>query len=393
MVISLDNTSRTPAMHLRHGWVGRLGEAMWKDGSGPTTVDVCAGGGGLSLGFYSAGFRVVAALEIDAVAATTHRSNFPDSIVFGPGDGRDSQGDLTKVTGGELLKAIGLERGQLGLLMGGLPCQGFSLMGNRLVSDPRNWLYLDFVRLIDELRPEAYFIENVPAMESIDDGSIFNDLLARLRALGYSATSSVINAATYGVPQLRTRLFVVGRRDGVAVKLPSGPLDEARYTTVQDAIHDLPSDLSQVPMGGPFELPYASKASSHYARLMRGSSTLVTNCVPTHHDEEVKSRLRALAPGETEPMTRHRRLDPSRPAWTLRAGSRTRTACRPIHPNEPRVITIREAARLGSFPDEFEFPQEKAPAHMLIGNSVPPLLAHHLAVQLTSLVFRRDARQ
>jgi DNA (cytosine-5)-methyltransferase 1 len=252
-------------------------------------------------------------------------------------------------------------------------------------------LYRHFIRFIDELRPTAYLLENVPGIMNIEGGKVFADIVAALQKLGYSVASALINAATYGVPQLRTRLFVVGARDGRTVQLTDGPLSPQEYVTVGAALADLPADVDGIAPEGPFELPYAAAPSSAYARLMRNGRSIVGNCAPTRHSEPLRARLESLRPGETEKATDHRRLNGQLPAWTLRAGSRTRTACRPIHPTAPRVITIREAARLGSFPDEFWLPDHKAPAHMLIGNSVPPLLTHHLAVCIATQIFGSES--
>jgi len=372
-------------------WVGRLGPATWANGDGPRVVDLCAGCGGLSLGFNSAGFRVVAAVEIDAMAAEVHRRNFPEVVLFGPGSAETPQGDIARVTGQDILSAVGLEVGDIDLVVGGPPCQGFSSIGLRRNDDPRNVLYRQFVRLVGELRPRAYLLENVPRMMSVDDGKVYAALAASLEVIGYSATPALVNAATYGVPQLRTRLFVAGTDDGTELGIANGPSTADAYVTTGAAIGDLPDDITALPLTGPTELPYGTAPPSEYARLLRGRNTVVRHMTPTLHADDVRARLQALGPGEEDRSTRHRRLDPDTPAWTLLAGSRTRTACRPIHPTQPRVITAREAARLHSLPDEFWLPELKSCAHMVIGNSVPPLLVHHLASHIAARAFEGTA--
>ncbi len=368
-------------------WVGRLGKARWADGKGPKVIDLCAGCGGLTLGFRSVGFQVVAAAEIDSVAAMAHRKNFPNVTLFGPGSESTGEGDITKLTGGQLLAATGLEPGQLDVLIGGIPCQGFSEIGRRRCEDPRNVLYQHFVRLVGDLRPKAFLIENVPAMTWMHGGKQFDDLISSLERLGYSATQSLVNAATYGVPQMRTRLLVAGTLTGQKITFPQGPRAVEQYVTVDDAIGDLPDDLSHLPFRAAPAQPYRASATSTYARLLRGDGTLVNRLTPTEHTPELQARLSALLPGGIDPPTRHRRLDACGQAWTIRAGARARTACRPIHPTQPRVINVREAARLHSVPDEFWLPEVKSGAHMVIGNSVAPLMAHHLADLLAQQAF------
>lgn len=319
--------------------------------------------------------------ELDSVAAETYRRNFPEISVLTPSKDNPVQGDVSKLTGEDVLDAGGISRGQVGLVVGGPPCQGFSYMGYRRSDDPRNKLYRHFVRLVEELEPAGYLFENVPGITTMDGGNVYEDLIASLELAGYSATPFLLNAASFGVPQLRTRLFVVGARRHRPVHLEEGPLSSDHYVTSLEALDDLPLDPAQASAEGSYALPYRRVPTADYAVRMRNGNTVARNCVPTIHSTELRARIARLAPGEVDPSSRHRRLNPLRPAPTLRAASRTRTSCRPIHPSQPRVITPREAARLCSFPDEFWLPDTIAPAHMLL-DSVPPLLAHHLACAL-----------
>lgn len=367
-------------------WLGRLGAPAFPDGDGPTVVDLFAGCGGLSLGFASAGYRVTFAAEKDSLAAATYTKNFPDATLLSPSDEQPNSGDVSKLKCACMMPEPGSKQEKVGLVVGGPPCQGFSYMGHRRSDDPRNQLYQHFVRLVGELQPDGYLFENVPGMRTMDEGEVFDDLISSLEGIGYSATPLVLNAAAFGVPQLRKRLFVVGARHHHEVQLNAGPLTPEHFVTVQDAIYDLPFDLSDDYPNESYVLPYRTSATSEFAKLMRDGSMFARNCVPTRHSAGLLSRIEKLGPGEVDPASRHRRLAWDRPAPTLRAASRTRTSCRPIHPSEARVITPREAARLSSFPDEFWLPDTIAPAHMLLGNSVPPLLAHHLARSLANSV-------
>ncbi len=364
---------------------GRLGTAHWPTGDGPTVLDIFAGGGGLSLGFRSAGYRIIAAVDKDPVAAEVYRKNAPEVLFIGPTQDEPEQGDITVVDGVTLLTQAGVAEGKLDLLIGGPPCQGYSVIGQRKADDARNLLYRQFVRLLDELRPQAFLFENVRGLiHAVDTNGVkvLDTLLSAFRALGYSATPHLIDAVNYGIPQYRQRLFIVGTRDGSEITIPLSLPEAPIYVSVLDAIGDLPSTVSNLAT-----LPYASEPESDYAKLLRGDTALAANSQSTKHDPKLIQRLIAVAPGGKDEPTRHRRLDPAKPAWTLRAGTRRRTTCRPIHPAEHRVITVREAARLSSFPDDFWLPEGKAPAHMIIGNSVPPLLAHHLAIALATHVF------
>lgn len=368
---------------------GRLGKARWPKGDGPTVIDIFSGGGGMSLGFRSAGYRIVAAVDKDPVASTVYRKNAPEVPFIGPTEEKPDQGDISKVTGAMLLKQTKLRKGSLGLLVGGPPCQGYSEIGRRRPDDERNTLYLHFVRLLKELRPTAYVFENVRGLMSMldaDGNRVLESLLAAFRDAGYTATPYLIEAASYGIPQFRKRLFIVGTRIGKEIILEPGPYSQTGYVTVGDALCDLPNSLDNA-TAVLHALPYSGAATSDYAKLLRGSVQLARNSAPTHHAEDLLQRLISVPVGGADKETRHRRLEPAKPAWTIRAGTRYRTACRPIHPVEHRVITVREAARLSSFPDEFWLPDGKAPGHMIVGNSVPPLLAHHLACSIAAQIF------
>ncbi len=371
---------------------GRLGAALWPEGDGPTVIDIFAGGGGMSLGFRSAGYCVVAAVDKDPGAATVYQKNAPEVAFIGPTRDKPDRGDVANITGNLLLEQAGIEPGTLGLLVGGPPCQGYSEIGRRRPNDARNTLYRHFVRLLEELRPQAYLFENVPGLTNMLDAEgnkVIDALLASLKEAGYSASLYIIDAATYGIPQYRKRLFIVGSRDERPITLTPGPCSRECYVTVNDAIADLPLSLD----GATAEchgLPYVGEPPSPYAKLLRGAERLALNSAPTNHTPTLQQRIADVPPGGVDTKTRHRRLESSKPAWTLRAGTRRRTTCRPIHPTAHRVITVREAARLGSFPDDFWLPSGKAGAHMIIGNGVPPLLAHHLAIAIAEQLFHKS---
>ncbi len=249
-------------------------------------------------------------------------------------------------------------------------------------------------------------MENVIGLRSIHGGSLLDSLLASLRSDRYHCELLILDAADYGVPQIRRRLFVIGVRDG---RGPVGPPPATHapatdrtllnrhlraHRTVRDAIWDLPGsryhqlsrDVRDVDL-----LAYYDDAPCEYQRLMRGVETGVSGNGVTAHFEHILKRIekKALPEGAIDPSTRYRRLYWDRPAFTLRAGSGSFTALRPIHPSQARVITVREAARLQSFPDHIQFSSIKKWAYQQIGNSVPPLLGEALAEHLIGAVFPR----
>jgi DNA (cytosine-5)-methyltransferase 1 len=334
----------------------------------PTAIDLFAGAGGTTLGLRMAGFDTRVACDKDRTKAVWLARNHSKVRVFGAGT---RSGNVRLLIGDDLLAASGLAPGGLDLLVACPPCQGYSLQGDRRIADPRNQLYSEFVRLAEELSPRAVSFENVPGMATLGGGRYLSDLVSRLEELGYGTTVWELSAADYGVPQARDRLFVVGTTAGRI--LP--PRRRSVKITVGEAIADLRTTRLERSRIESKAIPYAGPAESPYARSLRGQRQLVTGCEATNHSPEIVARFGTLDFGEVDPETRHRRLDPSEPAMTLTAGTKSLTACRPVHPTENRVLTVREAARLASFPDWYRFPWQVAEAWSQIGNSVPPLMA------------------
>jgi DNA (cytosine-5)-methyltransferase 1 len=253
------------------------------------------------------------------------------------------------------------------VLLAGPPCQPFSIVGKRRGrEDERANLLPEFVRLVGELDPEAFVFENVPNLATIADGEIFADLCGSLRGLGYGLAFGVLAAADYGVPQTRRRLLMIGIRGRASVSLPrathGAPLLAAQVT-VEQAIGDLPD-------------------AGEYGECG------IHNHEPTLHTPDMVKRLSALRAGERERSSFHDRLHPDRPAYTLRAGTGNFSPLRPIHYRYPRVITVRESARLQGFSDDFVWPDwiPRLQQYREVGNAVPPPLAaaaaRHIASEL-----------
>ncbi|MEX2270704.1 MAG: DNA cytosine methyltransferase [Vicinamibacterales bacterium] len=360
--------------------------------SRPIAIDLYAGAGGLSLGLEQAGFDVVLAIDRDPYHVATHQRNFPH--------GKVQCASVDSLTGSELIALAGTK--DIGLICGGPPCQGFSTMGKRYVADPRNTLVDHFARLVMEVMPAAFLMENVPGMQSGATAVVFERTIDRL-SNHYNITAPVrtLNAADFGVPQRRERLFVIGilkERGGEAV-YPTGPCKEQpARPTVWQAIEDLPAlgeredllklDTSEYRKVGHDLHPYVLAARGLRADPCDLSwrrdwdNSKVTGCRRVKHRPEIERLYAATAPGATVPAHNLPRLDPDGLAPTLRAGTDSEhgsyNAPRPIHPYEPRCITVREAARLHGYPDWFDFYPVKWHAHRQIGNSVCPPIARAL---------------
>lgn len=351
----------------------------------PVAIEVFAGAGGAGLGLEWAGFDARVAVEIDATKAATYSLNHPRTHVLGS---NGTRGDIREVSGKDLAVIAGLDGTGLDLLVGCPPCQGFSIRGKRDPNDPRNRLYLEFVRLAKELRPRAIVFENVPGFVSLQDGAFFRDLKSRLEKIGYKITVWFLRASDLGVPQARTRVFVVGMRD----KAPGTPPPRKRgpKVNVWNSIADLPVANPREKYAPSAFLSYRRPPRSVYAAFLRGRNMKVDSCETTRHQPRLVERFRTIRWGQIDRPTRHRRLHPHRPAPTITAGTRDLTSCRPVHPYADRVLTVREAARLASFPDWYRFPSFTAEAWSQIGNAVPPLMAQAVFGRVNSFLASRQ---
>jgi DNA (cytosine-5)-methyltransferase 1 len=366
----------------------------------PIAIDLYAGAGGLSLGMEQAGFDVVAAAELDPVAALVHLFNFPSCELLVQ--------DLTLATGAQLLAAAerGWSRlhpgepfpGVVDAIVGGPPCQGFSVGGLRDPEDPRNQQLLNFVRLVLEVRPRSFCLENVAGLLESGFDEIRELALSRLIEAGYTVSgfTATANARDFGVPQNRRRVIILGALDGI----PRLRRASAARVTVADAFRGLPdigrhrSLLSDdVAALSPGELVSDRHALGVFAARLSGvdedpedyshprvwNRTFVTNSRRTVHQRKTVRRFARTVQGDVERVSRLYRLDPASEAHTLRAGTGSdrgsHTSPRPIHPYLNRVITVREAARLHAYPDWFRFHTTNWHGHREVGNSVPPLLA------------------
>lgn len=367
----------------------------------PIAIDLFAGAGGLSLAFEQAGFDVAAAVEIDPVHCAIHHYNFPRSATI--------CANVIDLSGESIRRRADIGERDIDVLCGGAPCQGFSLMGRRAMDDPRNQLVFHFVRLVRELRPKYFVFENVKGLTVGTHKKFLGEIVEEMTSAGYEVLLpwQVLNAADFGVPQDRRRLFLIGARKGLA--LPAYPTPTQRVT-VAEAIGDLPNadTFAELRHGDCVKVKF--KTSSDYAKRLRGiendagdfgyareyDAALLTGSARTEHTALSQRRFNATAHGETEPISRFLKLDPDGVCNTLRAGTDSArgafTSPRPIHPIHARVITVREAARLHSYPDWFRFHATKWHGFREIGNSVPPLLGRAVAGEVIKALGIRPAK-
>jgi DNA (cytosine-5)-methyltransferase 1 len=369
-------------------------KAEARDRRRPIAIDLFAGAGGLSLGFEQAGFDVVAAAEIDPVHSAVHEFNFPNCATI--------CADAANLTASDIRKAANLGSAQVDVVFGGAPCQGFSMMGKRAIDDPRNRLLLEFVRLVTTLKANYFVFENVKGITIGKHRQLLDELIATFQESGYNVVLpyQVLNAADFGVPQDRQRLILMGARNGL--KLPEYPKPGVTHrTTVWEAIGDLPdpdryNELKDCDSTSRAEFavasPYASilhglnEDPSEFSHPRQWDRNRLTSSMRTVHTPLSQQRFSDTRHGKVEPVSRFLKLNPEGLCNTLRAGTGSDrgafTSPRPIHPYAPRCITVREAARLHSYPDWFRFHITKWHGFRQIGNSVPPRLGRAIAAEL-----------
>src|ERR1051326_40788 len=345
-------------------------------------IDLFCGAGGMALGFEQAGVRVLAAVDASEVSVLTYRCNFPHTEVI--------MENVAGLTARKLKLSTSLIDRPIDVVFGGPPCQGFSVGGKRAPGDPRNQLVLEFGRLVVGLGPKYFVMENVAGYLRPEYTAIRQRFERVVRDGGYGLVRPicVLNAAEFGVPQRRMRAFVLGYRESEAP--PVYPTPKKRRVSVAEAIDDLRCIEGSALLLGDVYTGALGQPSA-YARRLRAAAkmrarTVLTGCVRTKHSDETLRRFGLVVPGRAERVSRFIRLTGAGLAPTLRAGTGRENgrfmAPRPIHPEFDRCITVREAARLHSYPDDFVFHEAKWHGIMQIGNSVPPLLARAVATEI-----------
>ena len=381
----------------------------------PIGIDLFAGAGGLSLGFEQAGFDIAASVEIDPIHCAVHAFNFPRCKVIPQ--------SITELKGEEIRRFAKIGRKHIDVVFGGPPCQGFSMIGYRALDDPRNGLVKHFLRIVAELRPSYFVFENVKGLTVGRHRQFLEELIREFESIGYVVVSPwrVLDAADYGVPQHRERLFLLGVRKGLDMPeypAPSvTPSDSKKLNLLRkgpsckDALDDLPdAEQFEQLLNSDEVLIRAWKKPSAYGRQMRcigeagwgfgyrrkWNPKLLTSSLRTDHTDISRRRFAATAQGEVEPISRFFKLSEAGVSNTLRAGTDSArgafTSPRPIHYSFARCITVREMARLHGFPDWFRFHETKWHGARQIGNAVPPPLARAIATEIIRAMKHAPAR-
>lgn len=341
------------------------------------TLDLFSGCGGFSFGFEQAGFNVLLGLDFEETAIKTFKLNHPNAKAV--------CADITQYSANDLLNEV---NSKIDVVIGGPPCQGFSLTGTRDPNDKRNQLYKYYVNIVKEVKPKAFVIENVIGLATLYNGKVKEEIYKNFKELGYTVTSKVLLASDYGVPQNRRRFFIVGLREDLGEFEFPEPTHSEKKVSCEEAISDLPP-LADGLNFGLEEQNYTKKPSSDYQKLMRSHSAVLYNHVATKHTDEVLKVI-ALVPeggnhkdlppgiGESrkfnEAWTRYHSKKPSK---TIDTGHRNH-----FHYKWNRIPTVRENARLQSFPDHFIFVGSRTSQNRQVGNAVPPLLAKAIAEKL-----------
>jgi DNA (cytosine-5)-methyltransferase 1 len=380
-----------------------------------TTIDLFAGAGGITEGFRQAGATCVFANDFNPYACETFRQNHPGIEMVG--------GPIQNLDAKAIRKGLSMRKGDLDVLVGGPPCQGFSINApERFLEDPRNSLFRHYLRFVDEFAPKTFMFENVPGMLSLGGGKIFDTIISQMQERGYHTSARILLAAHYGVPQVRWRMIILGSRLSDAPRHPEPshfyscrpnfkggatiatrlvPLDELRLkpaVTLADAISDLPA----IEAGGGEELSSygRTRPKSLFAKEMRNGGIDLHNHTANRLSKINFDRLAHILPGNAWTSIPHDLLPAGmkkartsdhtmrygRLSWKSLAGTMM-TKCDPhwgavFHPEQDRTFTVRETARIQSFPDRYRFLGPRAAQYEQVGNAVPVLMAKAIAESL-----------
>lgn len=349
-------------------------------------IELFAGSGGLGTGFVKSGFNIISANDIWEPAGKTYTINHPNVKYIVK--------DIAKLTGDELLENTGYSKDDVDVIIGGPPCQGFSTLGKRFIDDPRNKLFKEYVRIVSEIKPKFFVMENVAGILSMERGKVLENILKSFQQIGYNVKYKLLNAAEYGVPQKRERVIFIGTHLNKDIKHPekthstTGEKGYKRALTLWDAICDLPqSDTEDI-------TEYRIEPYNEFQAIMRGNCKVITNHQPPTHNEKAINMMKYIPTGKSvwdvEDMPKefmptsgygntYARLNPNEPGMTITRNFSCISSSRCIHPYSNRGLTAREAARIQTYPDDYVFMGSKTDIHLQIGNSVPPILGEKIA--------------
>ena len=362
---------------------------MPRNNQKPIGIELYVGAGGLSLGCEQAGFNIIYAVENDRYAAETYIKNRQDKNIF-----VDTR-DIREISPLYILKKLGLKRGELDFVIGGPPCQGFSIsnMKTRNMDNPQNCLIFKFVEFLEKLKPKWFVMENVGGLDNFENGKLKEQLINMYHKIGYKIECTILNAANFGVPQSRNRIFFVGNRVGQSMESIKAIKNKKmkKNVTIHEAISDLPHlenghSISEMPYNG------GGKPRNRYqAMLRKRTNGKVFNNIVSHNNALVLERYKHISQGENILVLKEKaphlitnyknvdnchhwiylRLPPDKPSVTINNYRKNML----IHPEQDRGLSVREAARLQSFPDDYIFYGSIGFQQQQVANAVPPLMA------------------
>lgn len=361
-----------------------------------STLSLFAGAGGCSLGFNRADFDVRLGIDINNDAISTYQANFPETDVV--------EKDISDTTSDWLLDRLDLEPGELDFLIGGPPCQGFSSAGKNFWDDPRNQLLKHYIRLLEDIRPKWFLMENVEGLLTAQESQYITEAARKFVEAGYTIRIHKLYSHWYGLPQKRKRVFIVGNSGGVNFEFPNPTHHGISAVSSPRSIMDAISDLPEPANGEPKSPEHTNPPKNDYQKSLRDG--VVTEHYHTGVSDMLRERIEYLEPGQSmqdlpeelqhdsfdrrssrrvkdgTPTEKRggapsglKRLEPNEPSLTITGGSHSEF----IHPEQNRFLTLRECARIQSFPDWFEFRGSKTSKQQQVGNAIPPLIAEKLA--------------
>lgn len=348
--------------------------------SKPTAIELFSGAGGLSIGLEIAGFNVVLANEIEKNFAETFKLNHPNTKMICD--------DICNIDFAQEMQI--LDFSEIDLISGGPPCQGFSTVGSKNAKDPRNNLFYEYLRAVNEIRPKYIIFENVSGFKSMYNGNAFKTLVTEFDLLGYFIRSSILEASNFGLPQLRKRTIIVGwKKELPKAELPDYQWDNFFKLSLIDAISDLPELKANDK-----KCEYKCEPQNEYQKKLRNGQEELTEHNSSDYGEKMLEILSLIPTGGTindlperlRPKkyfaNTYARLFPDKPAPTITRNFGTPSSSRCVHPFQNRALSTREGARLQGFPDSYKFFGSKTSKNLQIGNAVPPIFGEVIAKEI-----------
>lgn len=357
-----------------------------------TAIDLFCGCGGFSYGFSMAGINMLMGIDAWKDATITYKHNLPNAHTMTV--------DLEKISAKDILSELCIDKNDIDVIIGGPPCQGFSLSGKRIIDDPRNRLYKSFVGIVNDIQPKMFVMENVPGLIKLFKGQVKKQVIEDFSSIGYNVSVKLLSADDYGVPQHRTRVFFIGInpqkiKNTKQFIFPEPTHGDGLFLKPRITCKDAISDLDFIPLDYSLgeDIPYKIPVQNSYQEMMRKGSNSIKNHSVTIHKEKTR-KIIAMVPdgGNYKDLPKElwstrkvhiawTRMNSHKPCFTIDTGHNHH-----FHYKENRVPTVRESARIQSFPDRFEFIGIKTSQLKQVGNAVPPLLAKAIAEEVEKII-------